>query len=648
MRVRDLISILGLSLLGGCTNPPAATPAAQIVPVAPDAPAKPEQPVAAPDPVAPISPIATKPTVVSDVAAVLARAQAWLGGAEKLHAIRDITLRGSLMIAGHPTEILIRGSSAGWIRFDMGANCDPAAQGVDSAGGWALDSKGAVKSVSNSEAGSMRFQLAHLLAWYVEPAYGFQPKLVGHTQFEGTECDRIRLLDNGHGGFVDQCIGTDGAMLALCTRDHEYESWTRFSDWREVSGCRFPFLEEDESAHPVSTRWTTIQLNRDLDETAFQRPSAISVWRPVLETDITLPIDLFEGRYVYVSGEVAGWPADIFVDSGCSSSVLERSFARTLGITSKGELEGHGVSGPVSVSPARNVSVKLGSFELPTLDAGVIDLSGLEQFSNRKFRFILGMELFRALPVTIDYPGRSLTLHDPKRFEPPVGSIAVPVQLDENRGVITLAGRLFDLEPARFLLDTGSGNTLDFYSKYVSDHQLSQRFTRYADCPIIGIGATSSGRQAILGEFEMAEHVFHDLPISMSLGTRDPGAHSTMAGAVGAGLLARFIVTFDLPHGRVLFQPGDALDAPFDRDRLGIRVRMRDGSVVAEFVIAGSPAAKAGLVAGDEIVKLDGESLAADLLFTRLREVRIEAAGTTVRLTLKSGKEVVVDLADYY
>jgi hypothetical protein len=266
---------------------------------------------------------------------------------------------------------------------------------------------------------------------------------------------------------------------------------------------------------------------------------------------------------------------------------------------------------------------------------------------NRRLVFVLGTSFFAHLPVTIDYPGHTLTLHDPKRDTVPAGSKSLPLRIAERGGVAFIEARLLDLPAASFLLDTGSGACVFLNAPYVAEHQLLEQFPRHAEVPIVGIEGASPGRTALATSFTLAEHVFHDVPVSMALESK--GRHETQAcvGSVGAGLFSRFAMTVDFPHKRVVFQPGDSLDAPFEEDRLGLRVRMKEGRAVAEFVIAGSPAARAGLVPGDEILKVDGVEFARDLLFTRLRQVRREPAGTVVRLGLNDGKELVITLANY-
>jgi hypothetical protein len=50
-----------------------------------------------------------------------------------------------------------------------------------------------------------------------------------------------------------------------------------------------------------------------------------------LEGDVTLPLELYEDKYLFVQGIVNGTPTDIVVDSGAGITVVDRAFADALG-----------------------------------------------------------------------------------------------------------------------------------------------------------------------------------------------------------------------------------------------------------------------------------------------------------------------------
>jgi len=85
-------------------------------------------------------------------------------------------------------------------------------------------------------------------------------------------------------------------------------------------------------------------------------------------------------------------------------------------------------------------------------------------------------------------------------------------------------------------------------------------------------------------------------------------ANANIAGFIGAGILRRFTVTWDYTHSIMFLQPNRALQAPFETDASGMHLVSTGPTyqaVVIDTVLPGSPAASAGLEAGDEILSVD-------------------------------------------
>lgn len=84
----------------------------------------------------------------------------------------------------------------------------------------------------------------------------------------------------------------------------------------------------------------------------------------------------------------------------------------------------------------------------------------------------------------------------------------------------------------------------------------------------------------------------------------------TIHGLLGYSFLKRFRVAVDYPN-RVMWLdpiPGYRDDRPLEYCHVGLQFERLDGAVVVVGVVEGSPAARAGIALGDEVVALDGAS----------------------------------------
>jgi len=103
---------------------------------------------------------------------------------------------------------------------------------------------------------------------------------------------------------------------------------------------------------------------------------------------------------------------------------------------------------------------------------------------------------------------------------------------------------------------------------------------------------------------------------------------------VGGGVLKRFVITFDYDHQLMYLKPIegkiDDLDT-FDRSGMWIN-QVAQGFEIVD-VGNGTPAAVAGLRAGDIITAVDGKPVTTIKLYDLRKTLRNGAPGTTLHLT---------------
>src|ERR1700733_13673247 len=64
-----------------------------------------------------------------------------------------------------------------------------------------------------------------------------------------------------------------------------------------------------------------------------------------VSTDVTLTLDLYQDKYLFVSGEISGTQTDIVIDSGAGITVVDKALADRIGLQGHGELTARGVGG---------------------------------------------------------------------------------------------------------------------------------------------------------------------------------------------------------------------------------------------------------------------------------------------------------------
>ena len=350
----------------------------------------------------------------------------------------------------------------------------------------------------------------------------------------------------------------------------------------------------------------------------------------------------------------------VFVlDTGAGFLALDLELARLLGIA-----DGGTTAAAVDLAARPLARLQLGGLQVDqvspvlTVDAGVI-----RRVTGRPVLGLLGQALFRDRVVVLDYgegtlvvlpPGMSPASPSPAAGPAmSSGAMAVPFRLAGDGKVLVSAwvtGR--PGHPARRLtlvVDTGATKTVFFRSA------LDRHLPGWRAWPALrGLGAPTltgeasaelvrvAGIDLRVPGGSVARSGMDAAVLGGDLGkvlTADVG--EPVDGLLGYSFLKHYRIALDYPRGLLWLDPsrGDVEDRPEEYSHPGIQLEgFGDGTRILA-VAEGSPAARAGLRTGDELLAIDGESVSGIDVVTVSR--RLEGTpGSRLSLRLRRGSRV--------
>ena len=163
-----------------------------------------------------------------------------------------------------------------------------------------------------------------------------------------------------------------------------------------------------------------------------------------------------------------------------------------------------------------------------------------------------------------------------------------------------------------------------------------------------GIGGRIPSRLATLRHVTLAGYTLTEVPADFPTPKGGNFANKKYAGNVGSGLLRRFHLVFDYPHGLLHVEPGPDMKLPFARNRAGVVASVVNAKVQVLYVAPASPAAVAGWQAGEVVAAIDGVEAPAGELLQILRRAVEQAPGTRVKLRAGDGQVRPVILRELY
>jgi hypothetical protein len=513
--------------------------------------------------------------------------------------------------------------------------------GWDGAQAWSQDGSG-VARVDGAEAsrqGVVNNAYRRAQGWWYPQRFPAEVRALGERR-EGERSFQVLAIAPASGRPFELWVAEDGRFDRWVETEEGRTLTTFLSDWRQVGGAWLPHAQrttrgEEERQYDQVLRLEAVTLEAPPPREAFALPAPpppdFGFARGRRQT--TVPFSILNGHiYADVMLEGKG-PFRLLVDTG-GMNIVTPAVARALGLESEGRLPGGGVGDrSEDIGVVKVKRLQLGDAFVDDQTFYVYGLEAMDPVEGVQEQGLIGYEVFRRFAARIDYQAQRLTLYHPDAFRYAGPGAVIPFVFFEH--IPQVEGEIDGL-PGKFDLDTGSRASLDLMAPFVEQHGLVARYGAAAE-RIGGWGVGGPSREHVVrtGVLKLGPVAIPGVVTGLSTQRKGAFAAAAVAGNVGYGVLSRFTVYLDYGHQRVILEKNARFARRDPYDRAGLWLHLGEGAFEVVEVVPGTPAAEAGLVAGDRIVSVDGRTprqLTLHQLRTRLKE---RPAGTRVKLTVK-------------
>jgi predicted aspartyl protease len=384
------------------------------------------------------------------------------------------------------------------------------------------------------------------------------------------------------------------------------------------------------SALVIPMLWLLVSGCSSIEKRSSEESGAAATGR-VLSTN-PMPVEI-EGDHLMVGATLNGHEVRLVLDTGATDTLISPEAAGAAGIIKTGRMRfsafgsgrgvaSRGVARSMAVGPALAEQVAVGILPLPAPLApnGLLGLSFLRRFTFR-----------------LDYEQKQLSFASSENSNFIKSGVPIPLQ---DQGYSLAIEAEVDGIPAKFIVDTGSSQSLILRSWFVEQQKLRERYPRRLSI-VTGMGLLGKmrGEMARLQSLKLGDHTITNLFAEFESKTNAwPG---DFAGFIGAPILRRFNLTFDTAGKRLWVEPNGsyAIDpSPPASVRSGLVCLPEGTNWIVQDVVADSPAATAGVGLGDRLLEIEGVSVQSLKLAEIRRAFRAEP-GTRVRLRLQAAGE---------
>lgn len=439
-------------------------------------------------------------------------------------------------------------------------------------------------------------------------------------------------------------IETQGGVLTTTTT-------TDYADFNGTHQATHTLVNQGDAKYDQRLTLTKVNFLPVSAAASYAAPAsaAADFTFPPGAHQVTLKFDLIS-NHIHAHAMINGkGPFPVIFDTG-GVNLINPELAKELGIKLEGAAAARGAGdSTMEYSLTRIDSVNVGGATINNQVFIALALDALFPSNGVVMRGMIGYETFRHFVTEIDYGKRTVTLTDPKYFDP--RNSGTPIKFQFNGNAVIVDGS-YDGVPGKFQIDTGARNSLTLNGPFVATNHLREKDGKGVDAVDgWGVGGPSRshvvrGGALVVGGMTLAMHPV----VGMSTDTGGSFADAALNGNIGGGTLKRFVVTFDYGNKVMYLKPvTEPLEDVDTYDRAGMWFNTYPEGYRIINVTPGGPADAAGLKEGDVIERIDGAKTIPGDLGTVRWHLRNDPAGKVVTFKItRAGQtsDVKVTLRD--
>jgi hypothetical protein len=322
-------------------------------------------------------------------------------------------------------------------------------------------------------------------------------------------------------------------------------------------------------------------------------------------TVTSIPMDVRMGK-LFVRATANGVEREFIFDTG-SPSIISEELAAELGLEIVASNTGRDANGdPVTMGIAVLDTLDIGTARFEQIPVMVFDFSSLPTGRCVVDGGVIGSELLPHGVWRLDTERGEMTIApEIGALTPSAGALDLELMQAGYPFPPVISYRLGDVED-RALFDTGSAGFASVFESVMNSRQARSAIVPGSLREGEGSeGESAGGRGPVrsIAHYELSRLELGGLTLEAvpALSRSNPPT------LVGAGLLDRYAVTIDFARHNLVLEPRAEMATP-DRPA-GFALAYTGRSVEVVQLFAGTAAAQAGLMLGDEVVSVDGQAL---------------------------------------
>ncbi len=260
-----------------------------------------------------------------------------------------------------------------------------------------------------------------------------------------------------------------------------------------------------------------------------------------------------------------------------------------------------GMGGIHKVGFAFNQTLHLPALTITNLNFHINDYNLLSSVYGEKIDGIIGYGFFSRYIVKIDFDSLWIDVFTPGKIQYPKGGALL------HPSFTTIPIQALQIKDARkidfnFYFDTGAGLCFLMNENFIKDSAILLHPGKLVATVAQGMGGRVQMNLTVIKQVKIGGYKFRAVPTYIYKDEYNVTSYPYVGGLIGNDLLRRFNLILNYPMHEIHLTPNSHFSDLFDYTYTGLTIYYEKEQIIADDIIAGSPADKAGIKKDDIIV----------------------------------------------
>jgi len=320
-----------------------------------------------------------------------------------------------------------------------------------------------------------------------------------------------------------------------------------------------------------------------------------------------VPFSQLTGGIVILRARLGNFPDTLsfVLDTGSSGISLDSTTAEILELKpTPTERTIRGIAGIRKVSFLYNQQLHFPGLVIDNLDFHINDYSILTAVYGERIDGIIGYSVLSRYIMKLDYDSLKLDFYSKGTIRYPRGGFLLKPSVNM---LVAQTAKVRDAETinSRFLYDMGAGVCMLLTKDFVNDSDFISKKRKRWIKEGEGLGGKIDMELTVIKEVKLGPYRFRNVPVYIFDDVNNVTSYPYLGGLIGNDILRRFNIILNYEKSDIYLIPNTHYYDLFDYSYAGIELYLIQGIIVIGDVAEGSPAEKAGIEEGDQVVAIN-------------------------------------------